>query len=141
MVYATNVGRITDVFDSTGMSAKAERYQFSSLFEVPGQSQSKYESNGSEYSRNPGEGSKTKQATERRLKGSLEQETNAPSRTSVNHSFGSCEVHVGVRWRHRNGCIMNLSTMNRRLIWIEQGEDNGSHSRDQELRYHSTNTM
>ena len=36
MVYVTNVGRITDVFNSTGMDAKAERYQLSSLFEVPG---------------------------------------------------------------------------------------------------------
>ena len=31
--------------------------------------------------------------------------------------------------------------MNRRLIWVEQGEDNGSHSCDYELWYHDADIM
>lgn len=94
------------------------------------------------------EGRRIREAVVRRSRGSLEQESNTPSRSSVTHSFGSCEVHVGdraryrtVHWGHRNGYILSLSMMDRRLIWVEQGKNNGSHSRDQELGYHNADIM
>ena len=62
--------------------------------------------------------------------GLLEDKTDASSRSSISHFLGTrikfVDIDSRCRTIHRGygyGCIWCFSTMDRRFVWVEQGED------------------